>query len=296
MSSPAAARRENVTWKYPQKGGRRRVGRFVARFPLTVLGGIALSAVVIMALLPSAFATHSPFAVSVDEKLLPPSKTHVFGTDELGRDVYSRVVHGARLSLGSGVGVVGLAVLGGASIGLIAGFRAGRTDLVLMRVADVFIAFPGLIMAMAIVAFLGRNLTNAMLALAITWWPQYARLARGQVLAIRALPFVEAARAVGATDRHVLMRHVLPNSMSPLLVKATLDVGLAVLLTASLSFLGLGAQPPSPELGAMVTAGRVYLLTSWWYATMPGLVIFAVVLSLNLVGDGIRDLLDPVLR
>jgi peptide/nickel transport system permease protein len=274
----------------------RRATRLVTRQPLMMLGSVILALVALAAVSPATLGTHSPFAVNVDERFVPPSRAHLFGTDELGRDIFSRVVYGVRLSLGSGLGVVTLAVLLGTFLGLLVGFRGGRIDLIVMRIADIFIAFPNLIMAMAIVAFLGRNLTNAMFALAITWWPQYARLARGQVLSIRSLPFVEAARAVGAAERHILRRHVLPNILSPVLVKGTLDVGLAVLLTASLSFLGLGAQPPSPELGAMVTAGRVHLLTSWWYASMPGLAIFVIVLSLNLVGDGIRDLIDPSLR
>lgn len=273
-----------------------RIARFIARHPLMVVGLVNLVPVALISAFPSLFATHSPTAVDVDGAFLSPSPVHFFGTDELGRDVFSRVIYGTRLSLGSGIGVVVLAVLIGLPIGLLAGFYGGRTDLAIMRLADIFIGFPSLIMAMAMVAFLGAGLPKAMLALAITWWSQYARLARAQTLAIRSLPYVEAARVVGASEARILRQHILPNVVSPILVQSTLDVGLAILLTASLSFLGLGAQPPSPELGAMVTAGRVYLLTSWWYATMPGLMIFVIVLSLNLVGDGIRDALDPVMR
>ncbi|MGQ0572429.1 MAG: ABC transporter permease [Armatimonadota bacterium] len=273
-----------------------RLKRLAARQPLTLLGSVILALIAMISLFPFMFATHLPLAIDADRGFLSPSWQHFFGTDELGRDIYSRVIYGVRLSLGSGLGVVLIAILIGTPLGLLSGFRGGKTDTTIMRVADLFIAFPSLIMAMAIVAFLGRNLTNAMLALSITWWPQYARLARGQTLAVREQPFVEAAHAVGARESHIVRRHILPNMFSPVLVKGTLDVGLAILYTASLSFLGLGAQPPSPELGAMVTAGRVHLLTSWWYATMPGLMIFIIVLPLNLVGDGVRDLLDPVLR
>lgn len=273
-----------------------RVARFLSRHPLTAISSSALGIILAVALLPSLFATHLPLEMNVEEAFAPPSRAHFFGTDELGRDIYSRVIYGVRLSLGAGLGVVLLSLLIGTPVGIFTGFRGGRADTLLMRIADLFIAFPGLIMAMAIVAVLGRNLTNAMMALAITWWPQYARLARGQTLAITPLPFIEASRALGAGENHILRRHVLPNIASPIVIKGTLDVGLAILLTSALSFLGLGAQPPSPELGAMVTAGRIHLLTAWWYATMPGLMIFAIVLSLNLLGDGLRDLLDPTLR
>lgn len=275
---------------------RARVRRLLVQQPLAIMGGVVLLLFVVISALPGLFATHSPFDVAVDEAMQPPSRRHWFGTDELGRDVYSRVIHGTRLSLGSGIGVVLTALVIGTALGLIAGYRGGRVDLVSMRIADVFIAFPNIIVAMAIVAFVGRNLQNAMFALAVSWWPQFARLARGQTIALLHQPYVEAARAVGASDRHILVRHILPNIFAPILVKGTLDVGFAILLTASLSFLGLGAQPPSPELGAMVTVGREYILTAWWYATLPGFVIFALVLSFNVVGDGVRDLMDPVLR
>lgn len=273
-----------------------RASTLISRHPLTALSSAALTVIMAVALFPSVFSTHLPLEVDVEKAFLPPSREHWFGTDELGRDIYSRIIHGVRLSLTAGVGVVLLALIVGTPFGIVAGFRGGTSDTIIMRIADLFIAFPGLIMAMAIVAVLGRNLTNAMMALAITWWPQYARLARGQTIAIVPLPFIEASRALGGGERHILRRHVLPNIMSPVIVKATLDIGLAILLTSALSFLGLGAQPPSPELGAMVTAGRVHLLTAWWYATMPGLVIFGIVLSFNLLGDGLRDLLDPTLR
>jgi len=184
----------------------------------------------------------------------------------------------------------------GTLVGLVAAYIGGAIDDLLMRFADVFISFPALIMAMGIVSLLGASLGNAMLTLVVIWWPQYARLARGQTLRIKELPYVEAARALGASDARILWRHILPNVVQPILIKASLDVGLAILTTASLSFLGLGAKPPSPELGALITQGRTFLLTAWWYATFPGLFIFLSVLGFNLLGDSLRDVLDPTLR
>ncbi|MBI4277947.1 MAG: ABC transporter permease [Armatimonadetes bacterium] len=276
--------------------GWERARRVVRRHPLAVFGGLVLGVLVAVVLLPGVFATHDPFALRAEDKHLPPSRAHWFGTDELGRDIYSRVVYGTRLSLLSALGVVALSSVSGTLLGVVAGYQAGVFDMVAMRLADIFISFPALIMAMAIVSFFGPTLVNAMLAIACIWWPQYARLVRGQVLSVREHPYIEAAVSTGASRARILLRHILPNSFVPVFIKATLDFGYAILLTASLSFLGLGAQPPSPELGALVTAGRVYLLTSWWYATFPGLVIFLAVLGLNLVGDGVRDLLDPALR
>lgn len=256
---------------------------------------LMLLALVAIALFPGRFARLDPYAIDTDRRLQPPSAAHPFGTDELGRDMYSRVVHGIRISLGSAALIVGASMVIGTGLGMTAGYYGGRLGEAVMRLADIFIAFPALIMAMGIVAFLGPGLTNAMLALILIWWAQYARLARGQVLAERAKPYVESARAVGQSDLGVLWRHILPNTWAPLLVKATLDVGVAILLTAYLSFLGLGAKPPTPELGALVTQGRDHLLTAWWYSTFPGLVMFLAVFSCNLVGDSLRDVLDPTL-
>ncbi|MGQ0570242.1 MAG: ABC transporter permease [Armatimonadota bacterium] len=270
--------------------------RRVLRHQLMLLGAVILLAFATIAAIPSVFATHDPFQISIDQKHQPPSASHWFGTDELGRDVYSRVIYGIRLSLTAGFVVVAGSLVLGTLVGIYAGYRGGFVDDVLMRMADVFLAFPGLVMAMAFVAALGPSLRNAMLALLIIWWPQYSRLARGQVLALRHSPFVEAALAIGIPDRRILFRHILPNIFGPIFVKGTLDLGHAVLVTAGLSFLGLGARPPEPELGALVTVGRSYLLTSWWYSTFPGFAIFLAVLAVNLVGDGLRDLLDPTLR
>ena len=233
---------------------------------------------------------------NLGDRLLPPGNAHVFGTDELGRDLYSRVIHGTGLTLAAAFGVVAVSTLVGTALGLLAGQRGGIVDGLVMRLSDIFLSFPSLIMALAFVSFFGPSLVTAMLAISLVWWPQYARLVRGQVLSLRELPYVEAARSIGASEMRVLVRHILPNCLVPILVKASLDFSYAILITASLSFLGVGAQPPSSELGALVATGRVHLLTAWWLTTFPSLVIFVAVLSLNLVSDAIRDLLDPTLR
>lgn len=262
---------------------------------LGLVGGTILAVLLAVSLFPDLFATHDPFAIDADRRLRPPSAAHLFGTDELGRDVYSRVVHGSRISFGSALLVVVVGGSTGTTLGLLAGYYGGALDDLIMRAADVFIAFPGLIIAMGIVALLGPGLTNAMLAVILVWWPQYTRIARGQVVGEKVKPYVESARAVGRRDLGILFRHILPNCWVPLLVKATLDLGLAVLTTASLSFLGLGAQPPTPELGSLVTAGREHLLGAWWYSTFPGLTMFLAIFACNLLGDSLRDALDPVL-
>jgi peptide/nickel transport system permease protein len=258
-------------------------------------GGLVLAILALVSAFPQIVATRDPYAIDADVRLRPPSLAHPFGTDELGRDVWSRVAYGARISLGSALIVVLVSGTAGTALGLVAGYAGGMADDLIMRVSDVFIAFPALIMAMGITAFLGPGLGHAMLAVMIIWWPQYARLARAQVVAEAVKPYVEAARAVGRSAPGILIRHVVPNAWVPLLIKATLDIGVALLLTASLSFLGLGAKPPTPELGALVTQGREHLLSAWWYSTFPGLVMFAAVFACNLVGDSLRDALDPAL-
>jgi peptide/nickel transport system permease protein len=266
------------------------------RQPLAAAALIVLVLILVVSVFPSLFATEDPLEQHINRALLPPDSAHFFGTDLLGRDIYSRVIYGTGLTMSSGFGVVAIASSIGTILGLLAGARGGVVGGVVMRLADIFLSFPGMIMAMAIIAFFGPTLVNAMLALSLVWWPAYARLVRGQVLSINELPYIEAARSIGASGLRIVGRHILPNCVVPVLVTASLDFGAAVLITASLSFLGVGAQPPSPELGAMVANGRVYLLSAWWYATFPSLVIFVAALALNLVGDGIRDVLDPTLR
>jgi peptide/nickel transport system permease protein len=238
-------------------------------------------------------APYDPFDQDLSSALSPPSAEHLFGADQYGRDVLSRVMYGTRTALVAIVVAGGLALTVGGALGLIAGFVGGAVDAVIMRIVDVLLAFPYLLLALIIVAALGPSLTNSIIAIGIIYTPQYARLMRGQVLAIQNAEFVWAARSVGATRSRIMLRHVLPNSFSPVAVMATLQAGSVVVETAGLSFLGLGAQPPSPDWGALLADGHSYFLSAWWIATFPGLAIFLVVLGFNLIGDALRDQLDP---
>jgi peptide/nickel transport system permease protein len=234
--------------------------------------------------------------MNLQARLAPPGPGYLLGTDELGRDILTRLVHGARVSLVAGLVIVVMAAAAGCGVGAVAAYGSRVADRILMRTADVFLAFPTLVLAMALVAALGPGLFNAMIAVAVVSWPGYARLMRAQVLAGLAQPYVEAAVGLGAGSRRVLVRHILPNCAAPVMVKMTMDAGFAILITASLSFIGLGAQPPTPEWGAMITTGRRYLLDQWWYPTTPGAAIFVTVLGFSLLGDGLRDLTDPRIR
>jgi peptide/nickel transport system permease protein len=227
------------------------------------------------------------------EKFKPPSYAHLFGTDHLGRDLYARVLFGGRTSLTMGLLVVGVAVLIGMPLGAAAGYFGGAVDEAIMRITDVFLAFPPLLLAIAMAAALGAGFTNAAVAIALTWWPWYARLVRAQIVSLRERPFVEAARVIGVNDLTIIRRHLLPNALTPVIVQATLDIGSAILTGAALSFLGLGVQPPTPDWGQMVSTGRVYFPERWWYATFPGLAIFIATLAFNLLGDSLRDAADP---
>jgi len=232
-------------------------------------------------------------AINLARKLQPPSAAHWFGTDEVGNDILTRVIVGARLSLLAGLGVTLAAAAIGVPLGILAGYAGGRLREAIMRLTDMFLSVPGLVLAIAIVAALGPGIGNAMVALTLVWWPGYVRLAESKALAIREEPYIEAARAAGATRARILRRHVLPNCLSPLLVKASMDVGQAILAVASLGFIGLGARPPAPEWGAMISVARGYMPDWWWYALFPGLFIYLAVLGFNLLGDGLRDALDP---
>jgi peptide/nickel transport system permease protein len=253
-----------------------------------LLGALIVSGIVIIALVGPLVAPHDPLKIDFSSVLKPPTKTHPFGTDEMGRDVFSRVLCGTRLSLVSAAVVLSMAIGLGCLIGSVAGVSRGIADNMLMRATDVFLAFPYLILAMAIAAAMGPGLFNAILAVGVVWWPSYARLVRGLVLVIREESYVEAARALGSSTPRIVVRHILPNCFSQLLAKATIDIGYAILTTASLSFIGLGAQAPSPEWGAMVAGGRTYIMSFWWAATFPGLVIFITVLGFSLLGDALE--------
>jgi peptide/nickel transport system permease protein len=256
--------------------------------------GVAIVAVfLLLTIFASLIAPYSPFDQDFSKALVGPSGDHLFGTDQYGRDVLSRVVFGSRTALLSIFVADGLALVLGCALGLIAGFFGTWLDAVIMRVVDVLLAFPYLLLALIIVAALGPSLFNSMIAIGIVYTPQYARLIRGQVLSVKTTEFVLAAQAIGANRARIMLRHILPNSFTPILVMATLQAGTVVVETAGLSFLGMGAQPPSPDWGSILAEGQSYFLTAWWIATFPGLAIFAVVLGFNLVGDALRDHFDP---
>jgi peptide/nickel transport system permease protein len=267
--------------------------------PLTLSGFLFVLLLLVVALLApciAPFPGHALGEVDPEHKFLSPRWEYPFGTDEAGRDIFSRVLYGSRISLSVGVLAIGLALLIGVPLGAVAGFSGGVVDEVIMRATDVFLSFPPLLLAMAISAMLGPTLTNAMIAIAIAWWPWYTRLMRGQAVSIRERAFVEAARATGVSPLKIIRRHIMPNCIAPVVVQGSMDFGSIILMSASLSFLGLGAQPPTPEWGLIVSTGRTFFLTSWWCVVFPGLAIFATVLAFNLVGDGLREIMDPRTR
>ncbi|MFO8061215.1 MAG: ABC transporter permease [Bacillota bacterium] len=266
---------------------------------LTLAGMVVAALLILAALLAPAVVPYPEDARGFPRegnRFQPPSRTHLFGTDDLGRDLFSRVIWGGRTSLTAGIAVVLIAIGIGVPLGMVAGYFGGAVGEIIMRITDIFLSFPPMLLALAISAALGAGLTNAMIAVGVTWWPWYARLMRAQIVSLREKDFVESARAIGVSPFRILLRHIFPNCLAPITVQATLDVGYAILMTASLSFIGLGAQAPTPCWGLLVNIGRKYFLECWWYATFPGLFIFASVLAFNLMGDGIRDLLDPRLR
>ncbi len=260
---------------------------------LGLIGGGVLCMLLLMALLAPVLAPYDPLAQDLYQRLQPPSTDHWFGTDDFGRDILSRIVYGSRISLRIGLIAISQALTGGTLFGLVAGYRGGMVDMLIMRSMDLMLAFPSILLAIAIVAVIGPGIENAILAVSIVLVPQFARLVRSSVLTVREATYVEAARALGATESRLLFYSILPNCTAPLIVQTTLGMGTAILDAAGLSFLGLGAQPPVPEWGAMLSGGRELLLRAPWVMTFPGLAIFAVVLGLNLFGDGLRDALDP---
>jgi peptide/nickel transport system permease protein len=258
-----------------------------------VVGGLLVLMLAAGALFAPLIAPHGPDEIDFLVKLSPPSLDHPFGTDNLGQDIFSRVLYGARTSLLIAVTVVGASLALGIPLGIAAGYAGGRIDEVIMRLADVFLAFPPLLLPLAVAAALGGSLRNAMLAIVVSWFPWYVRLARAQVLTVKENLYIPAARSMGVRPTTIARRHVLPNVIAPIFVQASLDMGYAILTAAGLSFLGLGAQPPEIEWGLMVTLARSYFLDYWWVATFPGLAIFVAVLGFNLLGDGLRDRFDP---
>jgi peptide/nickel transport system permease protein len=270
--------------------------RHFCRNPLFLLGMILILALIGAGIFAPYLAPYDPAEIAPDRRLSAPSFPNPLGTDEVGRDILSRVIWGARISLQVGLTIVFFAAVIGLIVGLVSGYFGGVLDQVLMRLTEMFMSFPTLILAIAMTAALGPSLFNAVLAMVIVWWPIYARLTRGEVLVIKEKEYIRAIRALGASSFKILGFHVLPNAIDVIIVRASIDFGNAVMFCAALSFIGLGAQPPMPEWGAMVTTGRDYLRDAWWLVTFPGLAIFVTVMAFNLVGDGLRDFFDPKLR
>jgi peptide/nickel transport system permease protein len=261
---------------------------------LAMFGLLILVFLILCAIFAPLLATHDPFAQDLGQRLLAPGENgHVFGTDSLGRDIYSRLLYGARISIYIVLLVVMVAPLVGLIVGTVSGYAGGWIDVVLMRITDIFLAFPRLILALAFVAALGAGIENAVLAISLTAWPPYARIARAETLTIRNSDYIHAIKLQGAGPFRIVTRHIWPLCISSLVIRVTLDMAGIILTAAGLGFLGLGAQPPSPEWGAMISEGRKYILDYWWVATIPGIAIFAISLAFNLLGDGMRDVLDP---
>ena len=289
----------SAAWLLERQGAVRELrfyARVFARSAASLLGlGLVLVFLLMAALGPwiVPYPEDARGAVHLDEKLRPPSGRHWFGTDEVGTDIYTRVVLGARVSLQIGLIITLLAAVIGVPLGIVAGYVGGPLGETIMRVTDVFLSVPALVLALAIVGALGPGIVNAIVALGLVWWPGYVRLVQSKTLALKGQVFVEAARAVGTGRLRIVFVHILPNCVSPIVVKTSMDMGTAILAAASLGFIGLGAQPPYPEWGAMISHGRNYLPTWWWYSAFPGLFIYLTVLGFNLLGDGLRDILDP---
>jgi peptide/nickel transport system permease protein len=268
----------------------------LVRSKSAIIGSIIILILVGIAVGADVVAPFDPIRQNFRIQLQPPSLDHLLGTDEFGRDIFSRIVFGSRWALLAGILADSIALVVGVVIGMVGGFYGGRVDAAIVWLTDVMLAFPYLLLAMIVVAIFGPGLVNAMIAIGIVYVPQYARLVRGTVLSLKEKEFVEAARSIGLQPYRIMFRHILPNCVAPIIVMATLAIGWAIVATAGLSFLGLGAQPPTPEWGAMLAGGRNYMLSAWWIATFPGLAIVLTVIGFNLLGDGLRDTLDPYLR
>ena len=300
MNMTVQTRREWLLSERPQSRLQAKLGRAYVtwrRFSsnwLAVAGLAIIIALVLVAIFADLIAPYSPVIGDLKgARLLPPDATHWFGTDDLGRDIFSRIVYGSRLTLFVVVLVAVIAAPIGLLVGTVAGYAGGWIDAVLMRITDIFLAFPKLILALAFVAALGPGIENAVIAIAITSWPPYARIARAETLTVRNSDYIAAVRLMGASPMRIVLRHIMPLCLSSLIVRVTLDMAGIILTAAGLGFLGLGAQPPLPEWGAMIASGRRFILDQWWVAGMPGLAILVVSLGFNLLGDGLRDALDP---
>lgn len=290
--------KENTKQTNKKRSQWREVWRMLKKNKMALLGLGILVILVLLALFADVIADYETVVIkqNLANRLKGPSAEHWLGTDEFGRDIFARLIHGARVSLKVGIIAVGISIVLGGILGALAGFYGGKIDNIIMRVMDVFLAVPSILLAIAIVSALGPSILNLMVAISISSVPSYARIVRASVLSIRDQEFVEAARAIGANNARIIFRHIIPNSLAPVIVQGTLGVASAILSTAGLSFIGLGIQPPAPEWGSMLSGGRQYLRYAWWVTTFPGVAIMITILSLNLLGDGLRDALDPRLK
>jgi peptide/nickel transport system permease protein len=269
------------------------IGKRFSRNKLSVLGAVTVLLLIILSLFASLIAPYDPTAIDVHNVLSPPSKEHPLGTDELGRDLLSRIIWGSRVSLKVGFIAVGIAITAGIIIGAISGFYGGLVDTILMRFVDIMLAFPTFFLILAVISILEQSIFTIMVVIGLTNWMDVARLVRAEFLSLKEKDFVSAARAVGASDKRLIFRHILPNALSPVFVAATFGIAGAILIESGLSFLGLGVQPPEPSWGNILTAGKDNIEVAWWLSLYPGLAILITVLSYNLVGEGLRDALDP---
>jgi peptide/nickel transport system permease protein len=269
--------------------------QYILNSPLALTGLVIVIAWILTSVFAQYVAPYEPLKQDVVNRLQPPSAAHIMGTDQLGRDILSRVIYGGRISLPIGFLVVSLAMVIGTALGSVAGYFGGAVDTALMRITDMVMGFPAIILAMSIAAALGAGLEKSTLAIVVVWWPNYARIVRSLVLSVRKNEYVVAARSLGCGERRILLRTVLPNCMAPAIVMATMDLGNAILTFSGLSFLGLGAVPPTPEWGTMVASG-ILVFDQWWVSAFPGLAILSIVMGFNFLGDGLRDALDPRLR
>jgi peptide/nickel transport system permease protein len=274
----------------------RNVIRMFTRNPSAMVGLAILATLILLAIVAPVIAPFDPTDANPRNRTLPPSRTNLMGTDNLGRDVFSAVLYGARISLRVGLISIGIGASIGTLFGMLAAFYEGWVDAIIMRLIDILLAFPGILLAIVFVTMLGPGLNNVMIAVGIASVPRFTRVVRGSVLSLKQSVYVDSARALGASDGRIMFVHILPNSLSPIIVMATLGIATAILSAAGLSFLGLGAQPPTPEWGAMLSNARSYLRDAWWWATFPGIAIMITVLAMNLLGDGLRDAFDPRLR
>lgn len=282
---------EETTAARPSRG--REIAEILFRNKLTLAGFLLVGLVAAIGVLAPVIAPYDPNFMNMTERLQAPSAAHLFGTDEMGRDILSRVMYGARISIAVGVIIVAVSAAIGVVLGSVSGYFGGKADQAVLAVTDMILAFPSMVLALALTAAMGPGLLNTMLAVIIVRIPMYTRLMRGQVLAVKEQQYVRAARTFGEKPFWIVARHIVPNCLTPLMVQMTLGIGDAILIASSMSFIGLGAQPPTPEWGAMISTARVYAIDQWWYAAFPGLSILITIMGFNLIGDGIRDILDP---